>query len=410
VSPRPQAYRAKDGTITWHVRFRIDGAPNPVKETFGPFEDDFDGTIALAAAEKFAKLVESVGGTAARATRHRGEDSARTMPTLRTWFDMHLEHVDSYAAKGTSYGYRGEAERTWLPHLGGLPLDAITTDAVKKWVAWQREQETARSRKAREKARENGQPEPAKVLVKQKTIRNAHGLLSSVLQAAVDAEPQLITRNPAKGVRLPEDEQHGEMEILDQDEWARLYDAIPERWRPLTGFLLVIGCRIGEATAVMVKDVDLGAGTVRLRRAWKKGSNDSRYLGSTKTRRGVRTVRMGEWLTEALRPLVKGRSADELVFTAPAGGRVYAQHYRNRVWMAALERAGITKHITPHGLRHTSASWLLMANESPAVVQHRLGHESLATTSRVYQHLLTDAQIGAANVMDAASRPREIEG
>ena len=409
MSPRPQAYRAKDGTITWHVRFRIDGAPNPVKETFGPFEDDFDGTVALAAAEKFAKLVESVGGTAARATRHRGEDSARTMPTLRTWFDMHLEHVDSYAAKGTSYGYRGEAERTWLPHLGGLPLDAITTDAVKKWVAWQREQETVRSRKAREKARENGLPVPAPVLVKQKTIRNAHGLLSSVLQAAVDAEPQLITRNPAKGVRLPQDDETAEMEVLTQDEWARLRDAIPERWRPLTGFLLVIGCRIGEATAVKVKDIDLRAGTVRLRRAWKKGANDSRYLGSTKTRRGVRTVLLGPWLAEVLEPLVKGRDADELVFTAPAGGRVYAQHYRNRVWMAALERAGITKPITPHGLRHTSASWLLADGVPPQVVQHRLGHESLSTTSKVYAHLLNDAQVGAAAMMDAASRPREIE-
>ena len=218
MSPTPRAYRAKDGTITWHVRFRIEGSTNPVKETFGPIDDDHDGSLAHKEAAKFATLVESIGGTAARATRHRGEDSARTMPTLRTWFELHLEHVDSYAAKGTSYGYRGEAERTWLPHLGGLPLDAITTDAVKKWVAWQREQETSRSRKARAKARAEGRPVPAPVLVKQKTIRNAHGLLSSVLQAAVDAEPQLITRNPAKGVRLPEDEQHVEMEILDQDE------------------------------------------------------------------------------------------------------------------------------------------------------------------------------------------------
>jgi integrase len=238
--------------------------------------------------------------------------------------------------------------------------------------------------------------------VKQKTIRNAHGLLSSVLQAAVDAEPQLITRNPAKGVRLPEDEQHAEMEILDQDEWARLYDAIPERWRPLTGFLVVIGCRIGEATAVMVKDVDVSAGTVRLRRAWKKDAHDSRYLGSTKTKRGVRTVRMGPWLTETLKPLVTGRAADELVFTASGGGRVYAQHFRNRVWVPALERSGITKHITPHGLRHTSASWLLASGVSPIVVQHRLGHENLSTTSRTYAHLLTDAQAGAVDVMDRA--------
>jgi integrase len=393
VAPNPTPYRAKDGTVTWQVRFRVTGKPNPVKETFD----------SLAEAEKFAAMVKGAGGDAARATRRRGEDSARTTPTLRTWFETHLQSVSTYTAEGTVYGYRGEAERTWLPHLGHLPIDAVTRDAVVKWVAWQREQETARSRKARERARENGQPEPPRVLVAQKTIRNAHGLLSSVLQAAVEAE--LIVRNPAKGVKLPADEQAHEMEVLTRDEWARLHDAIPERWRPLTGFLLVIGCRIGEASAVMVRDVDLGAGTVRLRRAWKKGANDSRYLGATKTRRGVRTVLMGPGLTEGIRALVEGRAADELVFTAPEGGRVYAQHYRNRVWAPALERAGITKHITPHGLRHTSASWLLMDGIAPQVVQHRLGHESLATTSTVYAHLLTDAQLAAVDVMDAAARP-----
>ena len=406
MAPNPQPYRAKGGAISWHVRFRVRGHANPVKETFGPFDNDPDGERAYREARKFADLVESAGGDAARATRRQGEDSARTMPTLRTWFDKHLESVASYAAGGTVYGYYREAERTWLPHLGGLALDAITRDSVTRWVAWQREQETSRSVKAREKARDAGLPEPPKVLVSQKTLRNAHGLLSSVLQAAVDAE--LISRNVAKGMSLPSDEEEHEMEVFTADEWDRMYDALPEHWRPLALFLLVIGARIGEASAVMVKDIDLGAGTVRLRRAWKKGERDSRYLGTTKTRRGVRTVVMGPALTEALRPLVEGREADALVFTAPEGGRVYAQHFRNRVWQPALERAGITKHVTPHGLRHTSASWLLGKGVAPQVVQHRLGHESLSTTSKVYAHLLTDAQLAAVEVMDRAAR-RQIE-
>ena len=406
MAPNPQPYRAKGGAISWHVRFRVRGHANPVKETFGPFLDDPDGSRAYREARKFADLVETAGGDAARATRRQGEDSARTMPTLRTWFDQHLEAVASYAAEGTTYGYRREAERTWLPHLGGLALDAITRDAITRWVTWQRGQETARSVKAREKARAAGLPEPPKVLVSQKTLKNAHGLLSSVLQAAVEAE--LIPRNVAKGMTLPSDEEEHEMEVFTVDEWDRMYAALPEHWRPLALFLLVIGARIGEASAVMVKDIDLGAGTVRLRRAWKKGERDSRYLGTTKTRRGVRTVVMGPALTEALRPLVEGREADALVFTAPEGGRVYAQHFRNRVWQPALERAGITKHVTPHGLRHTSASWLLGKGVAPQVVQHRLGHESLSTTSKVYAHLLTDAQLAAVEVMDQATR-RQIE-
>src|SRR5690606_23907157 len=84
MAPTPQPYRAKDGTVTWYVRYRIKGRPNPTKDTFGPYDDDPGGERARVEAEKFARLVERVGGEAARATRRSSEGSARTMPTLAT--------------------------------------------------------------------------------------------------------------------------------------------------------------------------------------------------------------------------------------------------------------------------------------------------------------------------------------
>lgn len=86
MAPKPQPYRAANGHVSWFVRFRVDGKANPVKETFSDPEDP-SGEQAQREAEKFARLVDRVGGTAARATRRTGEDSAREMPTLRTWFD-----------------------------------------------------------------------------------------------------------------------------------------------------------------------------------------------------------------------------------------------------------------------------------------------------------------------------------
>jgi integrase len=90
------------------------------------------------------------------------------------------------------------------------------------------------------------------------------------------------------------------------------------------------------------------------------------------------------------------------VFVGRRGGRIQPQHYRNRQWADALTKAGIARPLTPHSLRHTSASTLLARGVSPIVVQHRLGHESLATTSKVYAHLLTDEQLGAAQIMQRA--------
>jgi len=53
-----------------------------------------------------------------------------------------------------------------------------------------------------------------------------------------------------------------------------------------------------------------------------------------------------------------------------------------------------------HDLRHTHVSWLIAAGVTPAVIQARLGHESITTTIDRYGHLFPDAQQAAA---DAAS-------
>lgn len=372
MSPRATPYRARNGKVTWQVRFRVDGRPNPVKETFETQRE----------AEKFATLVERVGGTAARATRRTGEDSARTMPTLATWLETHLSQLSASATPGTVAEYRRMAARTWLPRLGALPLDAITRAAVVEWVGWQRQQ-VARGGKS----------------YSPKSIANAHGLLSACLQAAVEAE--VIVRNVAKSVPLPSDAQREEMTFLTREEFAAVLAALPERWRPLVVTLAGTGMRWGEATALTVSDVDPETDLIRVVRAWKKGA-EGVYLGAPKTSRSRRTVKMGAQVRAVVLPLLDGRAAGDLVFTSALGARIQAQHFRERVWWPAVQRSGITKRPRVHDLRHTHASWLLAAGVAAQVVQHRLGHESLQTTSRVYGHLLPDAQVAAATATDAA--------
>ena len=129
-------------------------------------------------------------------------------------------------------------------------------------------------------------------------------------------------------------------------------------------------------------------------RAWKKGRG-GRVSGTPRSRRSRRVVKVPTWVVDLLVPLLAGKSPDDLVFTAPRGGPIRPHLWLERYWPPALEAAGISKHLTIHNLRHTFASWMLMSGVAPQVVQHMLGHESLATTSTVYGHLLIDAQ-GAA--------------
>lgn len=65
----------------------------------------------------------------------------------------------------------------------------------------------------------------------------------------------------------------------------------------------------------------------------------------------------------------------------------------------ALERAGLPR-IRVHDLRHTTATALLEAGAHPELVQHVLGHSTVALTLNTYSHV-TPAHSGeAARTMD----------
>lgn len=396
MSAKPTPCRLSDGTVRWKVRFRITPGANPTSESFDTKE----------AAEKFARLVDKVGGAAARDARTASDTSARHVPSLATWFEHHLTQLEASRTPGTVAEYRRLAARTWLPRLGALPVDAITREAVVGWVSAQRQTETVASVLARERALAAGKVPPEPRLYSPKSIANAHGVLSAVLGSASDAG--LVAKNVARAVALPSDSLGEEMVFLTREEFAAIRDALPERWRPLVVTLVGTGMRWGEATALTVGDVDLETDLLRVVRAWKQGA-EGVYLGTPKTRRSRRTIKMGAAVRAVIEPLLEGRDSDELVFTSTAGRRVRAQNFRERVWMPAVERSGITKRPRVHSLRHTHASWLLGAGVPAQVVQHRLGHESLQTTSLVYGHLLPDAQVAAALATDAAMPLPQIE-
>lgn len=316
--------------------------------------------------------------------------------TLGEVLEHYIEHRAVRCTPGTLAGYRAEAARTWLPRLGELPVDMIDRRTVASWITWQMGQPTARSAAAAAKAKKDSRPAPPAQTMAPKTVRNAHSLLSSVLGHAV--REGLIPANPALGADVPADDVEEEKAIFTRAEWARFYEAMTPHYRPLIATLLVTGARWGEATAMQVRDLDLDAHVIHVRRAFKKAARGT-VLGVPKSPRSRRVVMLPDWAGQVLAPLVDGRGPEELLFTSPEGALVHRTNFVTRHWARALADAGIGKHLTPHSLRHTFASWALMEGVAPQIVQHRLGHESLQTTSRVYAHLLLDAQKAAVDAI-----------
>ena len=380
-----QERTSKKGVKSYRVGYYVDG-----KFKYTPTLADREG------AEKIAEIIETQGHEIAlQILQARRESDSMT---LADWFPKHLAIVSIKATEGTIADYRKIAERSWLPRLGQMPLDKITREDVIEFVSWHMKQPNQMSVAAREKAKREGRPLPPLRTLKPKSVRNAHGLLSSVLQSAVEAGH--IGKNVAKGVPLPEDDHEDEKEIFTRPEWDRFYAAMQDHYKPLVAFMLVTGCRIGEATAVQVRDVNFETKTVAILRAWKKGAGSQRVLGKPKSRRSRRYVMVPDWALAVMRQCAEGKARDDLLFTSPKGLPINVSNFGRRQWPKALEEAGIQKRLTPHSLRHTYASWMLMAGVPPQTVQHILGHESLQTTSEVYGHLLLEAQQEAVAAMD----------
>lgn len=383
----------KDGTKTYRVAWREDGRLRYTPTLANP-----------SGAEKIRAIIEDPRRGPKIALALLGQDTTPGRVTLAQYFPRYLRARALRCTPGTLAGYQREAEQRIFPRLGDIPLSQLDRDLISDWVLWLTAQPTARSlaRAARHDPTA-GKPAPPIETLAPKTVKNAHSLLSAVLELAV--REGVIPTNHARGVDMPREQVPGEKEIFTRAEWARFYQAMTPHYRPFVLVMLATGARWGELTALQVQDVDLAAGAVHIRRAFKKAEKGT-VLGAPKSSRSVRTILVPEWAVEALRPRVAGHEADRFVFTSPRGRVLHRTNFVERHWKKALREAGIAKPLTPHSLRHTFASWALAAGVPPLVVQHRLGHQSLQTTSTVYAHLLLEEQRSA---VDALTLPAPIE-
>ena len=126
------------------------------------------------------------------------------------------------------------------------------------------------------------------------------------------------------------------------------------------------------------------------------------YFGPPKTRAGRRTVPLprvaADPLAEHLRTY--DRQHDDLVFTAPEGGPVQLNVWRQRFWAPAVRDAGVA-HLRPHDLRHTAVALWMAAGANPKEVAARAGHTSVSFTLDRYGHLLPGSEQRLNDALDA---------
>ena len=177
-------------------------------------------------------------------------------------------------------------------------------------------------------------------------------------------------------------------DLLSEDEVDRLIAAFPPsaadplelRNRCLIEVLYSSGLRVSEAASLPLTAVDFETETIRV---CGKGSK-------------VRVVPVGKPALRLLRRYLDA-ARPELCAAVPKSPYVFVSNHgrrldRERIWQVVklgAERAGISKNIHPHSLRHSFASHLLDHGADLRVIQEMLGHANIATTE-IYTHVAAD--------------------
>jgi len=157
--------------------------------------------------------------------------------------------------------------------------------------------------------------------------------------------------------------------------------------RALIATLVFAGLRIGEATALKWRDIDLANGRISVR--------------DSKTAAGVRLVDVLPALRDELlshRHANANAGPDDLVFPTSTGSRRDKDNARERVIRPVVAHADellsqrghepLPDGVSAHKLRHTFASILFLRGEDPPYVMAQLGHTDPAFTLRVYAHAM----------------------
>ncbi len=92
-----------------------------------------------------------------------------------------------------------------------------------------------------------------------------------------------------------------------------------------------------------------------------------------------------------------------LLFPAPEGGFLRPENFRTRVWLPAVQAAGVAP-LRVHDLRHTCASLAIAAGADVKVLQRMLGHASAALTLDRYGHLMPGQARSVADRLDEMAR------
>lgn len=221
--------------------------------------------------------------------------------------------------------------------------------------------------------------------VSHKTVKNALGLVSSVLSEYKDIN--------IKRLRLPR-EKKTEHAFLDDKGMIDLFDAIRGSSVEIPILMAVwLGMRRSEILGLCWDCVDFKEKKIHVRRTYLKDKEKGYVLvENTKTKASTRTMDCPDYILAKLKDYTPDKRT----------GRVFTMHPNTiyKMMRDICDRHGID-FVGVHGLRHTNASVMLSLGIVDKVAMARGGWSTDITMKSVYQHVFADDKKTANILVDA---------
>ncbi len=360
------------GSKIYIAQYRTGGRSSPTRR----FTVGKHGTLSTEQARKKAQNI--LGQVAIGVDPQTQKMDERTSIKMVELCDIYLKDGCATKKPSTIATDKGRIERHIKPLLGNRIVKDLTPNDIRRFM-----EQVAKGKTAVDvKTGANGR---ARVTGGKGTAARTVGLLGGILSFAVSEN--IRTDNPARGVkRYPDIKKE---RFLTSKEFTRLGDVLSEAEEAGTNvysiaairFLLLSGCRKGEALSLRWSEVDFDFSCLRL--------EDSKT--------GQKTIPLGVAalnVVEAV-PRLEG---NKYVFA----GQLEGEHLVGlpKIWNRLKVEAGLDD-VRLHDLRHSFATTGASTGLSLPIVGKLLGHSDPKTTAR-YAHIADTPAKLAADQISAA--------
>lgn len=317
--------------------------------------------------------------------------------TFKDIMEMYLKELEENGEvkETTQWDYKVSLAK-WLPYLEATPIQKITTKSLDKIMLEWKDKYSVNS------------------------VLSWRRALSCLFSFSI--KRKLLVENPLKeSKRIKNVIAKKHLEVINQEEHETIKRIAYEDFKdllengkvttktmmyPIYMLAYETGMRRGEIAALKWQNVSFSQNTLFVESNIVSVAGKGTFETTPKTESSTRLILVSESLI-ALLKTIKGvyeklNITTRYVFVGQKHTRIVPSQIGDN-FKELKEKAGITRQLTFHDIRHTNATILLTKGFNIKVISTRLGHSNIAVTLDTYSHVLNATMQSAVGVLEEQS-------